>query len=407
MPGLRRVFIHVRKYGLSHKNLYFVSLMLLFWSIFDGIMSYISPLVIVDNGFSNTLMGIIIGSSSVAGALFDFLLAKFLTNTHWRRLYLMLFAISAFFPLVLWKSSVIPVYILAMVVWGLYYDILTFGNFDFISREMKPSEHASSFGVISVFKSLGYLIAPLIVGVVIADSLDWQPFALAWVFLGIGFIFYLFLSFLNRHSKSEKGEIVKPVSFAKEVFLWRKLGKAFLPVLIFTVVLTMQDAFFWTIGPLMSETFAQLKFLDGIFLTMYTLPTLIFGWLVDGFIKKWGKKKSMFYSFGLSSLLLSGFAFTQNQVLLLVLIFFSSALTTVTWAVEGGIFANFIEEHMRMEKEVEGVEDMSVNLGYVFGPVMAGFFADKIGYFNTFALVGAIGFFTSVVVYFTTKRDLV
>ena len=406
MAGFRNLVTHFRKYGRSHKFFYTACFMLLFWSVFDGIISYISPLVIVDEGFTNTAMGAIIGSSSVAGALFDFLLSKYLRSSHWRRLYIVLFAICFVYPLILWQAKTVPIYLIAMAIWGLYYDLLTFANFDFVSRETATNEHHESFGIISVFKSLGYLLAPIIVGLVIADNLDWKPFALSWIFLLISFVFLIVMTVMHKRKNGDKisEHIYKPLSFVKEIYLWKKLGKYFLPFLLFALVLSMQDAFFWTIGPLMSETFTQFKPFDGLFLTMYTLPTLIFGWFVGHFVDTFGKKKTALITFGLSFLFLSFFAFFDHPLLLLFLIFFSSSFSTITWAVEGGLIADYIEDHETVEKEVEGLEDTSINLGYVFGPMLAGFAADKIGYLKSFSLLGLIGIITLFIISIMTSK---
>lgn len=406
MAGFRHIVVHFKKYGRKHRFLYFVSFMLLFWSIFDGIISYISPLVLVDEGYSNTMMGIIIASSSVAGAVFDFLLSKFLGSAHYRRLYLILFAICFIYPLVLWQAKTIPIYLIAMAIWGLYYDILHFGNFDFVSREMEPDEHASSFGVINAFKSIGYLIAPIILGFVVTDTLDYKPFVLSWIFLVLAAVFYVVLYFITKRSglKREKGELTKPISFKKEIAIWKKLGVAFLPMLFFTMILTMQDAVFWTIGPLFSETISGFGIYAGIFMTAYTLPTLIFGWFADIIVEKFGRKNSLYFSFAISSLLLALFVFFDNTLAFIVLIFFSAVFSTITWALEGSVYTNYIDDHRANEKEVEGLGDMSVNFGYILGPILAGFFADKVGYIGAFTVMGIVGVFASMGIYFITDK---
>src|SRR5260221_13134119 len=87
----------------SHqRSLYVACLMLFFWTLFDGTVSYVTPLKISQAGFSDTTLGLIIGFSSVAGGVFDFLISKFLTNTHFRRLDLLMFALCFAYPLILW-----------------------------------------------------------------------------------------------------------------------------------------------------------------------------------------------------------------------------------------------------------------------------------------------------------------
>ena len=76
--------------------------MVLFSTLFDGISSYLIPVLIVEQGFTNTFMGFILGSSSLFGATFDFFLSRYLKNPHYRRIYLLMFGISFIFLFILY-----------------------------------------------------------------------------------------------------------------------------------------------------------------------------------------------------------------------------------------------------------------------------------------------------------------
>lgn len=115
MAGFR-LYSQIRNLGLNNKLLYMIATMLFFWAMFDGILGYLVPLVITQAGFSDTVMGIIFGSSSIVGGVFDFLLSKFLNNTHFRRLYLAMLAICALYPLILWQAKGIWMFLLAMAM---------------------------------------------------------------------------------------------------------------------------------------------------------------------------------------------------------------------------------------------------------------------------------------------------
>ncbi len=56
-------------------------MMLFFFTLFDGTVSYTAPLAMSQIGLSKTMLGMIIGTSSIFGAIFDFVLSKMLTNT--------------------------------------------------------------------------------------------------------------------------------------------------------------------------------------------------------------------------------------------------------------------------------------------------------------------------------------
>ena len=160
----------------KNRSLYFVSCMLFFWALNDGIVTYITPLIIAQRGFSETTLGIIIGSSSIAGAIFDFFLSRYLRNTHFRRVYFFMFMLSACMPLLLFKATTTIMFLIAMALWGFYYDLQNFGNFDFVGRKSAKEEHSSHFGVITLFKAIGYMLAPIITSLLIGSFIDTKPF---------------------------------------------------------------------------------------------------------------------------------------------------------------------------------------------------------------------------------------
>ena len=138
----------LREYGNQHKIVFMFSLMVLFWTIFDDIMSYITPILIQENGFSMSMIGFIIGSSSITGALFDFLISKFFKNTNYKRMFLILFVICAVYPFLLWQAKALWFFLLVMAVWGIYFDLYGFGVFNFISRRSRKKDNSSYFGIV-------------------------------------------------------------------------------------------------------------------------------------------------------------------------------------------------------------------------------------------------------------------
>ncbi len=87
-----------------------------------------------EHGFSKTYMGFIVGSSSIFGALFDIAAIKILPSMQYRRVFMMMFAVCLIYPFVLFGAKTISIYILAMALWGIYYDLKNFGLFDFIAQ---------------------------------------------------------------------------------------------------------------------------------------------------------------------------------------------------------------------------------------------------------------------------------
>lgn len=381
---------------------------MLFWSLFDGIMSYLAPLVITTEGMSKTMMGIIIGTSSIAGAIFDFLVCRIFKNTYYKRFFMMMFAVCLVYPLILFQAKTIFIYLIAMVLWGIYYDFKNIGNLDYISRFTAPTEHSHSFGVLQFFIAIGYLIAPILVGFIIAETLGWQSFGVAYIFLFISLFFFIILLIRNkRHNISEaKNECHTSENSWSEIILWGKIGKVLLPVLILMLFLNILDAFFWIVGPIFAESMTELGQFAGFFMTAYSLPVLLVGWLIGIITSKFGKKRTAFVALIIGSFFLTLIYFIKEPVLIIIDVFVASIFTAMAWPAINGAFADYISETLIYEKEIEGIEDFYANLGYVFGPMLAGVMADLVGNSGAFSIIGVAGIIIGLILIAITPNKI-
>jgi MFS family permease len=384
--------------------------MLFFWTLFDGSVLYTAPLAMTQAGFSKTMMGLIIGSSSIFGGLFDLVMSKFIRHTHFRRVYLAMFILAFLYPLILWGAQTTWMFLLAMAIWGFYFDLMNFGTFDFVGRKAEPKYHSAYFGQISIFRGLGNLLAPLFVGIVLGAStlVDWKVIALMGVFLSIGFSFYLLLLFFTNREKREfmTTRVHKKINLLLEIRLWRDIGKKLFPLLLITLFWNMFDSFFWTLGPLVAESYESLHPFNGLFLTAHTLPMLLAGSLVGNVTNRFGKKKTAIVSFFIGSMIMSSFFFFNSPAPELVVVFLASFFAGMTVPALNGTFADYLSETPRVEKEVEAVSDFFANLGYVIGPITAGLLADLVGESLTFSLLGVIGALVAFVVYFVIPKKI-
>lgn len=395
-------------YGKTHKSLYVLSLMFFFFVLFDGIVSFVTPLAITGAGISETMMGVIIGFSSLAGIFFDFLLCRVFKNTNFRKLLLLMFIVCLSYPLILWKAQSVFLFLIAMAMWGLYYDLFNLSSLDFVGRKVKKEEYVSSFGVIKVFSSLGYLLAPLIAGLLIGKYLNFTPFGFAWLFLIIAILFYFSLLFVSKREGKEyiDGSLLQTLSTLKELELWWKIGRFILPVLFLTLMINMIDATFWTIGPLLSESLTNLGKAAGLFLVAYQLPPLFVGWIVGSITAKKGKKKTAFYALLIGSLFLSSFFLIENTYVLLITCFFASFFLSMAGPAAHGAHADYVVETSSASKEIVTLCDSFVNLGYIIGPILAGFLGQNFGHVYTFAILGSIGVIVAAVLILVTPKEI-
>lgn len=406
MPHLAHLHQHYRRFGQSRRYLYLFSLAILFWTIFNGVISYLVPNLITETGFSHARMGLILASSSVWGAVFDLVIAKYSQRVSYRWFFLLLIAVSFAFPLIIWRNSSFWLFLTAMAVWGFYFDLANFGTVSFISHEIPKEEYAGSFGVVSVFKSLGYLVAPLLIGWKFSQFLDRGTLSLLWLFLLFSLGFFLILFWQRRRSPRVKKEVYRPMSLLRETAAWWKLGRQLWPVLVLVVFLNIWDAFFWTLGPLVGSRLAEINLDGGMFMAAYVFPSLLAGWLVAPVAQRLGKKKTAFVCLLAGGMVLAALALALPAGGQLAVVGISSLLTALAWPSISGAFADYVEEAPVCEKEIEGLQDFAGNWGYIIGPVTAGVVSTVLGETKTFAVLGAAGVVLAVVLLKLTPKKI-
>ena len=410
MATLRHLVLHISQYRSKHKLLYLLCCMIVFWAVFDGIISYITPLLIVERGISKTNMGLIIGLSSLAGAIFDFVMCWIFKNATHRRILIIMFVTCLLYPLLLWKADTMGLFLLAMTIWGFYYDLHNISNFEFVGNHMPKAEHSSSFGLIHVAGALGYLVAPVLAGLVVGYAIDWKPFVMAWLFLIISLCFFAIFSASQKRKEPNEnldiGERVKPINLLLEFSLWHRIGRVIAPILILTCLINVIDSFFWTVGPLLAESFAKYHEFAGFFMVAFTLPPLLVGWGVGSVTAKYGKKKTAFAGFIIGSLILSLMFLFNEPLILAAVVFLSSSCIAFSWPAINGVYADFIGETNSLSREVESMADFFGNIGYIIGPIMAGFLADRLGNQAAFSVLGIITALVAVILFKMTPKKI-
>ena len=396
--AFRHLTQHVQRYGFKHKLLFSIAFMVFFFNLADAILTYILPLIITQNGFSKSEMGLIIGSSSLFGIGFDLLLGRYLKKPHYQRLYAAVLILTIIFIAMLYGTLSLVVLLFGMAVWGLYWNLFHFSNYDFVSRAVPKNEHANAFGVISVFHSFASTLGPLIAGLVIGTTffIDFQPFLLAGVFVFCAALWLWVASFhISMHIQKQERAVIKPheTGWIHEMRIWRAIGRQLFPLLVVLFLMFTTYAFFWTIGPLIAED-GEFGIWGGLLLTAFTFPSLFTGWLVGKVTKKHGKKRTALWSFFLGSLLMTSFPFMPHPALVIGVVGVASFFYGFTLPAIDGALADYIAEAQEYEKEIQSLSDFFYNVGWSVGPITAGFLADGVGNKQSFIVLGVVSVLT-------------
>ncbi len=394
-----------------HHPLFGVALSIFFFSLFNGIVAYLVPLVMDSQGFSDSQLGLLYATSSGAGALFDLIMSRVLRTTEYRRMFLLMFVIALCFPLVLWKASSAMVFIAAMELWGIYYDFFTYGRFDFVGR-LPHNEHARAWEAMNAAQAVGLVLAPFIAGAIVADSVTFAPYAVSLVCLVISYA--AFYTFITRNHRERKIEHPTPqarvgiavgeqsISWHRWVAVVRKLS----PVLSLTFFFNVLDSFFWVVGPLLALQLSGFGWSEGLLLSMYSLPALFVGRALRRGSARWGKKRVSFVSCAIGSLLLVCFGWIDGIWMIYLIVFIASWFFALSLPALNGAYADYIQETPRLAKQVEAAEDFFANSGYVVGPILAGISAQMFGDQKAFVVVGCMGAIIGFVLLLKTPRSI-
>lgn len=408
MSTLRHLEQYLAAYG-PERNLFLAAFMVFFFVVFDGILMYLAPIVMQRGGISEGTMGLILGLSSVAGMLFDVILGRLLESSTYRTMFLVMLLVAATYPFFLFGATTVTTYLVAMAVWGLYYNLYNMGTIDFVGRTATPDRYTSSFGVLKVFDGLGYLIAPFIASLfLVAASTNTQMTGWLLTLLVPAFVFYFMFSTatmpLRHDGVSRHGNVY---GILAEWHLWTKVGRILFPVLLLTLTINLVDSAVWTIGPLFSESLATPGgFGGGAFMIAYTLPPLLVGWIVGRFVVRFGKKKTALVALLVGSLLLTLIGIVKLPLLLIGIIFGTSFCFALAWPTMNAAYADDIAATPAYNKDIEVVEDWFTNVGDTLGPIAGGYAAQYVGNAHAFTIMGIFGAVASLVLLWYTPQTL-
>ncbi len=392
--AIRHLQLHIPQFT-PEAALFSVGLMIFFFVIFDGVLMYLAPIIITESGISASMMGLIIGSSSVAGMLFDIVLCRAFADTNYRRMFLLMLIVAALYPLFLFGGTTISIYIIAMAMWGFYYDFYNIGTLDFVGRTTEPSRHATSFGTLRMFEGFGYLLAPFAASLLL---LYFHPGPRMLLVVALPLLLSAFLYFIvvaRRGVEMDQYGLVPSkdaLSFFAEMHLWKTLGIVLLPILSLTLTINIIDAAIWTIGPLFSQHLGAMNgFPGGVLMTAYALPPLLVGWAIGKVTRKLGMKYTAQAAIGVGSLLLICAGLVSSAYLIIGLVFMASFFLSIGWPSINAIYAEHVNGAPAQSKEIETLQDFFTNFGDIVGPIAGGYMAQYLGFAESFVVLGVLG----------------
>lgn len=365
-----------------------VTLCLILFFIFlaDAILSFWVP-TYVEGVYGPVLMGMILGFSSIIGLAADLIFPQILRGTTVKRLLFLGIVASLVFSLLLLNAAIAPIIailLLAMAVWGIYYEFLGFAEQQFVADSTPLKLHSSVWGVLNVIRSVAYFLGPIVAGFTLTSgNIPTVTTAIIFGSISLGILFVT----ARHHQRRVQIEIHK-VSLFGEIGHWVVLFKRVWGVVAMSLLLGLVDATFWTTGAVFTEKLSQISFWGKFFLPAYMLPPLFIGFMVAR-MKIVGGKKRLAAKF----LIATGFCLTaliisDSMPFLILMVFMSSVMASVSYPLIDGVYSDVVARMGRERQHLIGLSRSAISLAYVIGPMMAGFVTSWIGERYTFVYLG-------------------
>jgi MFS family permease len=372
---------------------------LLFYSILifliyfaDGIMSYVSPVIIEAHVSSTLIMGMIIATSSVIGLVCDMVFpfvfkAKqnnfFLTGT---------VIIALLFPLsYLVFPKILPTFFLGMAIWGIYFEFLIFSNFLFIHAFIRREHHAFAWGLIGVFRSIGMLVSPAIASLL----LHLHPTYPLYTALMLLVSALLGLVLFERLYPTGKSDIVKPIvaktyGFLHELRTWPILVRKIWTIYALMFMLYLLESTFFTVGVLLSEEMTRTSVWGYGLIAAYLLPALLTGLAVERITLRFGKKRTAFFCGLVGGIFLTLTYRISEPGVLVFSILVSSMFTSLSLPALLGTIQDYVERLDKYGGDMVGLQNSAGSLAYIIGPVVASAIAISVGNRQTLGVMGVL-----------------
>ncbi len=380
--------------------------MMFFVSLSDGIMSYVTPVILEESLSDPLLVGIVLSISSFFGIFFDFFVAERFRIKPYKFFIFWTIAVATLFPLSFLVLPKITIsFIISMIIWSTYYELRGFSKYNFVHHFAEVKHHPKAFSITNTAQWLAYMIGPLIAVYLLNKSYDMPMFVCLGLIAVAGW-FYLLFSKVVKKSRSGPLTVERSKSLKKEYKIFRLLFKTTAPLLAFNVVLVLLDVTFWSTGILYAEELRQQNQLGGLFMTIYGIPALFVGIIAPKIFGKYGKKRTSFALGILAGLSLTLVGVFGNIFLILGATLLAATFSGIIFILMDSVFEDYVVRLKSEGNDIVSINQITTNLAYAVGPIVLGFISKEAGYSATFVFSGILFMLVSVVVIAITPRKI-
>lgn len=409
------VTLITHKLGTSRFFLYILPLFFIFFA--DAILSYTFPIIAERYLGSNTLLGVVMALSSVAGITCDLLFPSLFRGTRWTLQLFMGIVLALLFSLSIHISVFfLPLFfaILASVVWGIYYEMLVFAEQEMVVSEEERQNYTRSWGILYATTLFTSVVGPIIgaqlllqpIGVHTSTILLLQSIALCLSVL----LLWFFKRKNARHateSPDRKSSLQPLFEFLASIKHWRILWFAVLPAILMGITTEWIEATYWMLGGLFGQEINDGGSFSWAIVLLYSAPFMIGSAILARINIAVGKKYWSQIALLVGGLILSGVPLVRENIpALYSLIFISSFFFAFASPLNDAVYSDLIDRVKGNKLYLVGLAKANSSVAYIVSPIVMGIIADSTGYYVAFGFLGFIAVGVALILLLMTPRKL-
>jgi len=359
---------------MKNKPLYILLLTIFIDLLGFSIIIPILPVYSKELGATNIMVGIIAGSYALMNFIFSPIWGNLSDRIGRKPVILVSILITAFSYLLFSFATAIPLLIVSRIIAGIGSANIGAAQ-AYITDITKPEDRTKAFGKIGAAFGLGFIIGPLIGGVIL-KHLGVQY--IGYITMGLNIFNFILAAFIlkesNKDKKKDKPLFENPLKSVLDGIKRPVLGKLMLISLLFITAFSMMQI---TISVYWNEKYALNKAqISDMFAFIGLATVLVQGFLVEKLNRRFGEYKllvigCLLMAIGLYLLPTAPYERWFYVVEGIAILFIALANGCISPSIQSLLSKNAGEQE---QGKILGVSMSVSSLGRVFGPYLGGLF---------------------------------
>ena len=319
--------------------------------------------------------------------------------------------LAIFFPISTYLGSsakYVNLFIIGTIIWGIYYEFLSFSQQSFIISEDSSGEYTKDWGIIYAIGQITAILGPIIGSFLLGIDLLVSNFSINFIqVLSLILAAFVIWQLPYRPLISEQIEIKSLFTVRKEVNYWRILSFKIWPLILTNILVISVTATYWTLGGLLGQELVGKYNLDWLVMVLYFAPLVLGSLILVKVPVMNGKKRLSNISLLIGGIILSSIFFFQTmQIAVFIVIVLSSFALSFAGPLNEAVYSDLLDRMGKSRLHLIGLSKATVSVAFIIAPLATGILADKIGYYATFSFLGIIVAIIALLLLVLTPKKL-